>query len=248
MGIVTLTPDTVGDLTPVEPPRHPAQLLEWLNLLDLLKDPAAPIERALAEVERIQRRATRPSCKAAVLGTNRSGLLAALLLRLRGAEVVTLGRVFQPLLSENRAKGLPAWKHVWMRPVLTIAQVVEEIGAQWASTSQLTLEPDGEKLGPFDVIMMVSSADSSPVIGLTRRLAEGGVLVDLTLGTGALEFWTATPTPCLLVKHQVRYEAKCDDSGHAERAVRALALADALYPGWLARLLAHDTEDSSVTL
>ncbi|HEV2495094.1 MAG TPA: hypothetical protein VG204_18695 [Terriglobia bacterium] len=61
------------------------------------------------------------------------------------------------------------------------------------------------------------------------------MLVDLTLGNGAMEVWTATPTPAFLVKHQITFRVDGDDRLHTERAIRDLALADALFPGWFGK-------------
>jgi hypothetical protein len=71
---------------------------------------------------------------------------------------------------------------------------------------------------------------------------KGAVLVDLALRNGAMEIWTATPTPSFPVKYQVGFRIEGDDRAHTERATRNLALADALYPGWLARLGANSAE------
>ena len=241
MGTVALTAETAGDLTPVEQLRRPAQLLEWLNLLDALTEPAALIERGLSEVACLQRCEIRQPCRAAVVGTNTLGLVATLVLQLRGAEVVTLGRVPQPLFSPSRLKGLTDWKPDWMSPEVAKTQLVEETGARYTSTSDVSFEGVARRLGPFDLII-VGEAESSSVRSRARGLAEHGVLVDLSLGNNTMEIWAACPTPNFLVKHQVSFRADADDHAHTERAIRNLALADALYPGWLARLLANSNE------
>jgi glucose 1-dehydrogenase len=212
------------------------ECFEWLELLDVLTEPAALIEGALAEVDRIQRCGMRQPRKTAVVGTNKLGLLATLALRLRGAEVVTLGRTVEPLLSPNRVKGMAGWKHVWMSPVLARIQLAEETGARYISTSELSLEEAAHRFGPFDVVM-VDSADSFPMPSLTRGLAEKGALVDLTLGSGEMEMWTATPAPSFLVKRRFTLQVGGDDRVYTEQATRSLGLAEVLYPGWLARLL-----------
>ncbi len=163
------------------------------------------------------------------------GLLATLVLRMRGTEVVTLGRALQPLLSPNRVKGIAGWKHVWMSPALAQILLVEETGARYVCASELSLDGAAHRFGPFDVII-VDSADSSLTPSLTTGLAEKGVLVDLALGNGEMEIWTATPT-LILVRRRVTFRVGGDDRVHTQRATRNLALADVRYPGWLARLL-----------
>jgi hypothetical protein len=214
----------------IERPRR-SETSEWLNLLNVLNEPAALIERALTAVDRIQRGMRLP-LKAAAIGTNLPGLLATLALRARGAEVVTVGPYPEPLLSPNRVQGIPGWKHVWMNPALAAIPLVQEIGASYVSAS------DGveQRFGPFDVII-TTSTESAPVPDLARGLSETGALIDLTLGNGNIEIWTASPTRSLDVKYEVTSRYDGDNAFHCERATRNLALADTLYPGWLARLV-----------
>src|SRR5262249_31111410 len=154
------------------------------------------VERSLAEALKIREglKAGYPR-KAAVLGANRLGLLATLLLRLRSIEVMTLGDALQPLLTARRLQGLPGWRHVRMSPALDRIQLVEETGARYASARELTLERAKRAFGPFDVII-VASTESFSALKATKVLAERAVLIDLTGGDGTLEIWAARPTPC----------------------------------------------------
>lgn len=243
METFTSTLEPASHIDRAEEPLARAELVAWRNLLTVLTEPAALVERGLSEADSLQRAVKRQPRKAAVAGTGVSALLATLLLRLRGAEVVTLGRVPQPLFHPSRVKGLTDWKHVWMSAALAKTQLVEETGARYASTSDVSFEGVTQRLGPFDLIV-VGEAESSPMRSRARGLAEHGVLVDLSLGNNTIEIWAACPTPSFLVKHRVSFRADADDHAHTERAMRNLALADALYPGWLARLLANSAETS----
>ena len=111
--------------------------------------PAASVERGLSEPDGLQRTAQRQPRKAAVVGASVPAQLAMIMLRLRGAEVVTLGRVPQPLFSPSQLKGLPGWKHVWMSLALRQAELVEETGARYASTSDTSFESAAQKLVPL---------------------------------------------------------------------------------------------------
>ena len=218
----------------MELPRR-TDLFEWLRLLDSLTKPTALIERALTEIDSIQGGMRQP-CKAAAVGTNMLGMLATLALRMRGAEVVTFGRVPQPLLSPNRVKGIPGWKHIWMSPALAQLPLVEEIGARYASALELSGNGAAHRFGPFDVIIL-GSAEPSLMPGLTRGLAKAGALLDLAVGEAAIETWTATSTSGFLERRRTTFQLGEDDRVYIERATRNLAMADALYPGWLRRLL-----------
>ncbi len=104
MGTVTLTPDTASYLDRVEQPLQSAEPFEWLNL-EGLTESAALVERGLSEVEGIQGCGLGQTRKAAVVGTDMLGLLATLVLRLRGAAVVTLGRVPQGVTESEPSEG-----------------------------------------------------------------------------------------------------------------------------------------------
>ena len=209
---------------------------EWLRLLDVLAKPTELVERGLAETLKIREglKAGYPR-KAAVLGVDRLGLLATLLLRLQNIEVVTLGDALQPLLTPRRLQGLPGWRHVRMSPAFDRIQLVEETGARYACVRELSVDRAKRAFGPFDVIV-VASTESCSVLMATKGLAEYGVLIDVTDCDGTLEIWTARPTPCFLIRHLVAVNARIDLKLYRQ-AVRDLALADLEHPSWLARLL-----------
>ena len=206
---------------------------EWLRLLNSFAEPACVVECGLAEalITRQHLQAAYPR-QAAVLGADKMGLLATLLLRLRGIAVVTLGDVLQPLLTPRRLQMLSGWRHVGMSPALDRTQLVVETGAHYVSTRELTLEEAKDAFGPFDLI--VAKAAEFSVLKATRGLAEKGVLLDLA-EDATVEIWAASPTPCLLVRHQVALKTASSDRVAYERAVKDLAFADLQYPGWLAR-------------
>ena len=209
---------------------------EWLRLLDVLAKPTELVERALAETLKIREglKAGYPR-KAAVLGADRLGLLATLLLRLQNIEVVTLGDALQPLLTPRRLQGLPGWRHVRMSPAFDRIQLVEETGARYACVHELSVDRAERAFGPFDVIV-VASTESCSVLKATKGLAECGVLIDVAGCDGTLEIWAARPTPCFLIRHLVAVNARIDLNLYRQ-VVRDLALADLEHPGWLQALL-----------
>ena len=209
---------------------------EWLRMLDVLAEPTELVERGLAEAIKIRegRNVGYPR-KAAVLGADRLGLLATLLLRVQNIEVVTLGDALQPLLTTRRLQGLPGWQHVRMSPALDHIQLVEKTGARYASARELSVDRAKRAFGPFDVIVVASTESCSGLMA-TKGLAEYGVLIDVTDCDGTLEIWTARPTPCFLIRHLVAVNARIDLKLYRQ-AVRDLALADVEHPGWLQALL-----------
>jgi hypothetical protein len=123
-----------------------------------------------------------------------------------------------------------------MNPALAPIPLVQETGARYMCASELSTDRVTQRFGPFDVTI-VSSAGLASVPGLTRGLAETGALVDLAAGNGIIEIWTAAPAWSFRVKHQATFQYDGHDRIHSQRATRNLALAEALYPGWLERLM-----------
>ena len=62
------------------------------------------------------------------------------------------------------------------------------------------------------------------------------MLVDPALGNGEMEIRTTTLNS--LVRHRITFRGGGDDRVHTKPSYTKLALADVLYFGWLARLLA----------
>ena len=114
------------------------------------------VEKGIAQAYEIQRRLKvwRPR-KAAVMGAGTIGLLAALVLRLRGLEVTVFSRDRKP----NRN-----------------AELIEMTGANYVSVQDTTILDGARQHGPFDLIF--EATGFSPVVfeGM-QALAKNGVLV-----------------------------------------------------------------------
>ena len=122
----------------------------------MLLEPTTVVEKGIAQAYEIQRRLRvwRPR-KAAVMGAGTIGLLAALVLRLRGLEVTVFGRTPAPYLNSD---------------------LIEELGARYESTADLAHLARGRRYGPFDLIFEATGA-SSVVFESMRALGKNGVLV-----------------------------------------------------------------------
>src|SRR5205807_1608414 len=105
---------------------------QGLGEVGVLLEPTTVVEKGIAQAYEIQRRLRvwRPR-RAAVMGAGTVGLLATLVLRLRGLDVTTFGLARKPYLN---------------------AELVEAIGARYESTAELPLLEGAAKYGPFDVI------------------------------------------------------------------------------------------------
>ena len=98
----------------VDDPEYIVKIPPGLKDVAVLLEPTTVVEKGIAQAYEIQRRLRvwRPR-KAAVMGAGTIGLLAALVLRLRGLEVTVFGRTAAPYLNSD---------------------LVEAIGAQYEST------------------------------------------------------------------------------------------------------------------
>jgi threonine dehydrogenase-like Zn-dependent dehydrogenase len=196
--------------------RVPASLSE----VGVLIEPLTVAEKGIHQAHEIQRRLRiwQPRLTA-VLGAGTIGLLATLILRLRGLDVVTLALQEPPYLN---------------------SELVEAIGARYVSTGQMPLADAAAKYGPFD-LMFEATGFSPLVFEAMLVLGKNGVLVlaSVTGGNRKVEIPSDAINLSFVLGNKVVVGTVNAAREHYEAAVRDLALAEALYPGWLSRLLTH---------
>jgi threonine dehydrogenase-like Zn-dependent dehydrogenase len=186
----------------------------------VLLEPFTVVEKGIAQAYEIQRRLRvwRPR-RAAVVGTGTIGLLATLVLRLRGLDVVAFGRQAKPYRN---------------------AALIEALGARYVTTSELTIAQGGRELGAFDLILE-GSGFSPLVFDAMQGLAKNGVLV-LTSVTGGDR---RVEVPCdklnldFVLGNRVMVGSVNAGREYFEMGVRDMAHAESAYPGWLKSLLTH---------
>src|ERR671922_1048216 len=112
----------------VDDPEYIVKIPPELREVGVLLEPTTVVEKGIAQAYEIQRRLKvwRPR-KAAVMGAGTIGLLATLLLRLRGLQVTTFGRTPSPYLNSN---------------------LIDALGARYQSTQDVALRDAGR----FDLI------------------------------------------------------------------------------------------------
>src|SRR4026209_414591 len=105
---------------------------QGLKEVGVLLEPTTVVEKGVAQAYEIQRRLRvwRPR-RAAVMGAGTIGLLATLVLRLKGIQVTTFGKTLKPYLNSD---------------------LIEALGATYQSTEELSILEGAKKHGPFDVI------------------------------------------------------------------------------------------------
>jgi len=191
-----------------------------LKEVGVLLEPTTVVEKGIAQAYEIQRRLRvwRPR-KAAVLGSGTIGLLAALALRLRGLDVTVLGLTPPPYLNSD---------------------LVEALGARYASTRDLPVAAAAAQYGPFDLVF--EATGFAPIVfDAMQALGKNGVLVlsSVTGGDRRVEVPADRINLDFVLGNKVMVGTVNANREYFEMGVKDMAQAEAQYPGWLERLLTH---------
>jgi threonine dehydrogenase-like Zn-dependent dehydrogenase len=191
---------------------------QGLKEVGVLLEPMTVAQKGIAQAYEIQRRLKvwRPR-RAAVMGTGTLGLLATLVLRLRGLDVVAFGRTPAPYLN---------------------ADLAVAIGAQYVNTAERSISDVARDSGAFDLIFE-GTGSSAVVFESMQTLARNGVLVltSITGGNRVLEVPADRINLEFVLGNKVMVGSVNAGRDNFETGVRDLAQAEAEYPGWLRQLL-----------
>src|SRR5512132_648707 len=191
---------------------------QGLKEVAVLLEPTTVVEKGIVQAYEIQRRLRvwRPK-RAAVMGAGTIGLLATLVLRLRGLEVTTFGKTPGPYLN---------------------SELIEAIGARYQSTEQLSIIEGAKKYGPFDIIF--EATGFSPVVfDSMQALGKNGVLVlsSVTGGDRRVEVPADKLNLEFVLGNKVMVGTVNANREYFEAGVGDMSQAELEYPGWLSRLL-----------
>lgn len=204
----------------VDDPEYIVKVPQGLRDVGVLVEPLSVSEKGIAQAYEIQRRLRiwRPR-RAAVLGAGTVGLLATMILRLRGLDVATFGLAPRPYLNSDLA---------------------EALGARYLSTRSTPLAEAASRYGPFDLIYEATGY-SPLVFEAMDVLGKNGVLVlaSVTGGDRKIEIPADKINLGFVLGNKVAVGTVNGNREHFEAAVQDLALAEAEYPGWARRLLTH---------
>jgi len=194
---------------------------DTLGRLAVLLEPTSVAEKAIRQAYRIQDRlgVWRPKT-AVVLGAGPLGLLATMALRVRGVDVVTYALPRLPYRN---------------------GELAEHIGARYISAADTSLKALTAQVGNIDLV--VEATGYSPLVfEAMERLGKNGVLV-LTGIAGGDRQADAVHADHILQGFVLGNKVVVGSVNAArvdfERGVTDLVMAEALWPGWLARLLTH---------
>jgi threonine dehydrogenase-like Zn-dependent dehydrogenase len=204
----------------VDEPEYVVKLPAALREVGVLLEPLTVVEKGITQAYEIQRRLRvwRPR-RAAVMGAGTIGLLAALVLRLRGLEVTVFGRTAPPYLNSD---------------------LIHLLGARYESTVTTPIVDGSRQYGPFDLIFEATGA-SSVVFESMQALAKNGVLVlsSVTGGDRMIEVPADRINLEFVLGNKVMVGTVNANREYFETGVKDMTHAEAQYPGWLRRLLTH---------
>ena len=191
-----------------------------LKEVAVLLEPTTVVEKGIAQAYEIQRRLKvwRPK-RAAVMGAGTIGLLAALVLRLRGLDVTVFGLTKKPYLNSD---------------------LVEAVGARYVSTEEMSLADGVAKWGPFDLIF--EATGYSPIVfDSMQALGKNGVLIlsSVTGGERRVDVPADKINLGFVLGNKVMVGTVNANREYFETGVKDLSHAEAQFPGWLPRLLTH---------
>jgi glucose 1-dehydrogenase len=194
-----------------------------LKDVGVLLEPTTVVEKGITQAYEIQRRLRvwHPK-RAAVLGAGTIGLLATLVLRLRGIQVTTFGLTKKPYLN---------------------ADLLEAIGARYESTLDVPVAEGAAKYGPWDLIFEATGY-SPLVFEAMQALGKNGVLV-LASVTGGDKTATVPAdkiNQAFVLGNKVMVGTVNANREYFELGVRDMSQAEEEYPGWLGQLLTHPIE------
>jgi glucose 1-dehydrogenase len=184
----------------------------------VLLEPIAVAEKGIYQAFEIQRRLKvwEPR-RAAVLGSGTIGLLAALVLRLRGIEVVC---------------------YSLRRPRYLNSELIERLGGIYVSSLDSSLAATSESFGPFDLIFEATGY-SPMVFEAAESLGPNGVLIlaSITGGTRRAEVNADVINQGFVLGNKVMVGTVNASRDDFVRGADDLVRAETLFPGWLESLL-----------
>lgn len=191
-----------------------------LKDVGVLLEPMTVVQKGITQAFEVQRRLRvwRPR-RAAVLGSGTIGLLASLALRLKGMDVVTFGRTPRPFLNSD---------------------LVEDIGASYISTADVSVPEYAARNGGFDIIF--EATGFAPIVfDAMQALAKNGVLVlsSVTGGDTKVEVPADRINLDFVLGNKVMVGTVNANREYFESGVKDLSAAVLEYGDWLNRLLTH---------
>jgi len=191
-----------------------------LRGVGVLLEPLTVVEKGIGQAYEIQRRLRvwRPR-RAAVMGAGTIGLLAAMVLRLRGLDVTVFGL---------------------RQPPYRNADLLEGLGARYIPTATTPIHEAARQYGPWDLILE-ATGHSGVVFDSMQVLGKNGVLVlsSVTGGDRRIEVPADRINLDFVLGNKVMVGTVNANREYFEVGVKDLAQCEAQFQGWLGQLLTH---------
>lgn len=191
-----------------------------LKHLHVLMEPMSCAAKAVQQAYEVQRRMKvwRPKI-AYVFGAGQIGLLATLILKLKGLEVYTMARSPAPTRS---------------------SEIVAGLQANYISTSQTPAEEVARKVGKADLIIDATGS-SAMAFNAMRLLGHNGVLVwtSITGGNHHIEVPSDRINIDWVLGNKLLLGSVNANREHFESGIRDLALGEVMYPGAIQQILTN---------
>lgn len=207
----------------VDEARFIVRVPRGLKHLHVLMEPMSCAAKAVEQAYEAQRRMKiwRPQT-AWVFGAGQIGLLATLILRLRGLQVQTVARGIAPHLK---------------------SEIVEGLEAEYVSTKQEPLDKLVERTGRPDLIID-ATGHSGLAFEAMEHLAHSGVLVwaSITGGDRQIQIPSDKINIEWVLGNKLLLGTVNGNRTHFESGIRDLALGEMMFPGVLEKILTHPVD------
>jgi len=199
--------------------RMPIGLKHLHVLVEPMSCAAKAVEQAFEAQKRLQ--VWRPET-AYVMGAGQIGLLATLILRLRGLRVYTLARAAKPNLK---------------------SEIVESLGATYVSTSETSPVELAEQVGKADLIVEATGS-SQMAFASMEVVGHNGVVVwtSITGGQRRVEVPSDAVNLDWVLGNKLLLGSVNAYFRHFESGIADLALGEVTYPGVIQRILTNPVD------
>jgi threonine dehydrogenase-like Zn-dependent dehydrogenase len=194
-----------------------------LKHLPVLMEPMSCAAKAVQQAFEVQRRMRvwRPRI-AYVLGAGQIGLLATLILKLRGLDVYTCAR---------------------SRPTTRSSQIVAGIEANYVSLTETPIDKLAARVGKADLIVDATGS-SEMAFSAMQYLGHNGVLVWTSITGGHREIGVPSNKVNLewVLGNKLLLGSVNANREHFEAGIRDFALGEVMYPGVIQQILTHPVQ------
>ena len=198
---------------------------EGLKHLGVLAEPASVVAKGIEQAYLAQKRLQVWEPKTAfVMGSGQIGLLATMMLRLRGCEVFTFAR----LPAEGNLK----------------AEIATAYGARYVSSKEQTPQELVKEIGGKPDIIFEASGNSRVAFGAMEYLNLNGVLIwsSVTGGENSIDVPANRINLEWVLGNKLLVGTVNGNWRHFEQGLADLALGDLMYPGTTQKILTHPVD------